>query len=554
MSATTFGDADAQLLFKHLEAQIGVEFFTIPLYLTAVYSFTNAATGYKKNGDYPLFTLQQKVLSVAVQEMYHLQEACNLANAFSVTPAIPAAARSFPAGAELTVPHLAPGHKLTVSLGNLPHVITPMIDVEKPDLGTPPPPNANVVYPSIGDLYHATLTLLGLYLDAFATVPIAHDPYFTHAQRQVVYNTFGTRYQYNAVDNKDDAKHAANAITDQGEGREVVPEGSAHFASGVDCDVLAPYQAAAGSRFAAYDTETHFCRFEDVKKALDTTWSTGTVDGKPIFYVPNGQNQELPEWAASIGLDTFQQALNATWSYLVDIMVAGFVDGGLSPNYPDAAGDFGTVMTSLKYLVPLIWQHGVCPSFEYRSGVDVKDVQDLVDQADPLCLFHWDTATQAVRANPAFTKNACQGLNQCAGQGWGGIATDAGTGACATADFHTCQGGNTCSHQGGCGFLSKDANQQLLPPSEQWIPAHNQGATTGGCQSPISTGQVFASNAPIPSGSQWDDVRALRGSNVWDHARSLMGANPPELQRKTQNGIDYDGTARRKAVPATSKT
>ena len=79
----TFSAEDHSLLIAHLQATVDVELFTIPLYLTATYSFTQAAL----NTDV-VYNLQQKTLSVAVQEMYHLQQACNLCNVFGVTPDI----------------------------------------------------------------------------------------------------------------------------------------------------------------------------------------------------------------------------------------------------------------------------------------------------------------------------------------------------------------------------------------------------------------------------------------------------------------------------------
>jgi len=141
-----------------------VEFFTIPFYLTAVYSFTSQALNNSE-----LFKLQQKTLSVAVQEMYHLQLACNLANAFGVTPEIP---NNLPlnAGEPILVPHLDPNKQpFRATLGNLPAVIEAMIEVETPDPDhTYPEPNEDATYPSIGDLYYATLQLTKEYNDALS--------------------------------------------------------------------------------------------------------------------------------------------------------------------------------------------------------------------------------------------------------------------------------------------------------------------------------------------------------------------------------------------------
>jgi len=558
-----FSQDRSELLEKHLAAQIGVEFFTIPFYLNAVYSFSNAATSYTDtSGQQPLYNLQQKTLSVAIQEMYHLQLACNLANAFDVAPVIPT--NNFVAGEELIVPHLEPDDKpLSTYLGNLPATIDAMEAVEKPaPPGPRPEPRESVEYPSIGDLYYATLALLKEYIDAFGALPESQDPHFNPGHNQVAYNTFASRYKFNAINSRDDVKETANAITDQGEGNTVAGDVGAPFKAGASDDVLPEYQPSAGSRFYEYDKVTHFRRFEDIDETLKgTDWEE--LIGAPVFYTPDGTpSPDLPSWAPSA--QVCQDAIDTTWSYLVDVMQNGFADGNLQANQP-AGVSFNDAMISFKYTIPLVWQHGQCPSFRYRAGVTIQDVQTALDNVDPLCLSHWDPATAKVRADHPNQKNACQGLNDCAGLGWGGIATDKGKGACATADFHTCQGGNDCSHQGACGFLSTDPAdpEKKLPASEQWIPGENHGAQTGGCQTPISSHQVFNSKAefdPSWTGPAKERLEALRGTSVWDEARKLFAQResetaPPELDpAQEKDDIDYDGIKRRAAVAPTSTT
>lgn len=564
-----FSEGDVELLKRHLQALIEVEFFTVPLYLTAVYSFTQTAINYTPDGGntFPLSDLQQKTLSVAVQEMYHLQMASNLANAFDVTPDIPQ--MSLTAGETLTVPHLEDGGKsLQTQLGNLPAVIEAMVLVEKPDPNTPPPPNEAVIYPSIADLYHATLQLLAGYLEAFGLLPAALDPYFLPNHDQVAYGAFSTRYIYNKIATRDDAKHAANAVTDQGEGTLVSPEDqgggyrvsakvASFFQFGENDTVLPEYQSSKGSRFYVYDQITHYKRFEEIQSTLASQdWDK--VIGGAAFYPAGDPSPDLPSWAADSA--TLQASLNTIWSYLIDTMQAGFQSGNLLPENPDPTiPGFNDAMLAFKYVIPLIWQWGECPSFEYRAGVTPVETQAAMDSADPLCLFHWDERTIEVRTKYPNDKNTCQGLNQCAGMGWGGIATEKGNGACATADLHTCQGGNTCSFQGGCGFLST-VKGVLLPASEQWIPGLNQGPLTGGCQTPVGTAQVFDRTADLsqfPPPAQ-PRLEALKTTSVWDEARKLFAqresiGNLPAPISEQVDDIDYDGTKRRQAISPTSK-
>src|SRR5690348_3900259 len=145
-----FTREDVELLERHLKAIVAVESLTVPLYLGAVYSFTDEALGYTadRGESYPLYTLQQTVLSVAVQEMYHLQLACNLCNAFQVTPEIPKS--RLEAGADIVVPHIEEdGKPIVTRLGNVPLAIQSFIDIEEPAAKPSTTPNKAVVYDSI---------------------------------------------------------------------------------------------------------------------------------------------------------------------------------------------------------------------------------------------------------------------------------------------------------------------------------------------------------------------------------------------------------------------
>jgi hypothetical protein len=560
MAPELFGTDRAALLKKHLQAQLNVEFFTIPFYLTAVYSFTEAATSYAgPNKDYPLYNMQQTVLSVAAQEMYHLQEACNLANAYNTLPVIEEAARNFPTG-KIVVPHLDPGgDALTAELGNLPAVIAAMVAVEKPDPDhTFPAPNDKVQYPAISDLYHATLTLIAEYMNKYRLMPMELDPHFTPNEKQVAYGAFAARYIYNKIAHREDFLQAANAIADQGEGREVAPKGTGLFQSGEDDKIAEAYLPTKGSRFYNYDLVTHYARFVKIQNQLMGISEYTKLIGGPVFYEPGVVSPDLPKWAPSY--DVCQQSVNTIWSYFTDVMVSGFRDGSLAPGSGGAI-DFGSMMMSFKYTLPLIWQHGKCPTFAYTPGVTVEQALDAMDAVDPLCLYHWDKPTTQVRAS--FPKNACQGLNACKGQGWGGIATKPGEGACATADFHSCQGGNSCHLQGGCGFLSSDpTTKKLLPGSDQWIPGINTGESSGGCQTPIATLQVFNSAAEITDVQPPDTqqrLTGLKGTSVWEEARSLFSkkiqVNPlPTPITGKVGALTYDGTERRTAVSPSSKS
>lgn len=69
-------------LYQHLQHAVDVEFFTIPLYLSALYSIKGLDA--LKPKDYP--ESAKLILSVVIQEMLHLEIACNLCHALGYKP------------------------------------------------------------------------------------------------------------------------------------------------------------------------------------------------------------------------------------------------------------------------------------------------------------------------------------------------------------------------------------------------------------------------------------------------------------------------------------
>jgi hypothetical protein len=599
-----FTTQDVEMLQTHLKALITVEFFTIPFYLTGVNSFTNQALEYTPdNGKTrPLYDLQQDALSVAVQEMYHMQIACNLTNAFGEFTVEDIPTLTLPADSVIPIPHLDPGNQpLKAMLGDLPAVIDTMITIETADPNpTFPVPNATATYPSISDLYHATLSLLAKYWNATKS---GDDPYLNPNSPQVAYGTFSWTYKYNTVTKRDDVMNTINAVTDQGEGKVLSPPNLqlsedprlaifgkflALFKTVDDGGVAKEFQPTAGSRFAAYGAKTHYRRFVDIKAGIEQ-WQKNVT--WPLFYTEGAPSTDLPDWVLKEyqtienAYDNIQSAFNTIWSALIDALRLGFQSGKLSDSDGTAAPSFNDLMLTFKYSIQLIWQLGKTPSFIYLPVTERIDMQTALDAVDHYCVVHWDTLTAGLRVNSSFVKNACQGLNTCKGMGWGGLGTKAGDGACATADFHSCGGGNNCSvpmkscaavgrsvpekgcapvGQGGCGFLSTNKSSVAFPYVDQWVPGQNACKGLGGCQTPISTGQRFAHSDDVfttikPAAWTTQEKVALldlRGTDVWTHARKLLAAKLgvtfeklPTPQTSPGTGeVVYDGDVRRAAV------
>jgi Ferritin-like len=75
----TWGKAD---LFRHLQHALDLELWTIPLYLTALYSIRDLTK--MKHEEYP--EAARLIFSVVVQEMLHVELVCNLSNALGHAP------------------------------------------------------------------------------------------------------------------------------------------------------------------------------------------------------------------------------------------------------------------------------------------------------------------------------------------------------------------------------------------------------------------------------------------------------------------------------------
>ena len=558
-------------LKDHLQAICAVEYYTIPLYLSATYSFSiaamNSSVQYTPTdacggspGQQPLFWwLQQKTLSVAVQEMYHLQCASNIANAIDFHPSLDPAIFDW-AG---PVPHL-PNVK-GIGFDNLEKVLDVLIGIETPADGPFPPPNEQVEYDSISALYHATLTLLDLVMahegqlqfESAANTALPPGEWGD----QMDYQTFATRYKYTVVKSRNDIAQLANAISWQGEGAGVVKNFHIkfpHLAQVLrqgenlkDGDIPVQYQSAAGSRFARFDCVSHYERFKQLKEMI-----TGNVEysqaaqslpaGRRVFNSIGKPDPDRPSWVADAA--ALKNCLNLAYSYLLDVINQGMIKGGgLDPSKPSNF-TFTSVMTAFKYLLPQLWQWGDVPDYHYEAGVTDEQLQAAFDKADPLCLYHWDAATIALRKDQPKDLNVCQGLNTCKGLGWGALGAKAGDGACATADLHTCSGGNACANMGGCGFTVSG-----VPCLELWAPGANECKAHGGCQVPISPLQVFSGS--LPSDCTTNPAKA--GDNVWKMARQLLatkqGGTLPSPQAPVEkDGVDYDGAKRRASLTPTS--
>jgi|GEM_PF-2824535 len=438
-------------LYRHLQMAIEVEFYTIPLYLTAAYSVKPASQSTlsvtvkgkddKGNPISESFPVYDTVFSVAIQEMYHLMWVCNVAKSVGMPINIPAPdMTTLPA--TLNLPKsIAENYK---GPANLIDVIDLLVAIETPDpkYGYPVDPTDPITkfkgpifprksYKSIGDLYHAISYGLN------ELFPSLNQPSYANFQKIMIKGSYPG---VPVVTDLNSALNAIGAIVEEGEG------------SGVEGFIPIAYQPQAQD-YDAEDAYTHYERFLAIQEAIGSM--TDDIYPTPSAGDPTNANQE---------------SLTENYSLLLQGINSSYALQGDTLNTPG--------MSQVGIALAALWNSNVLPAWTYK----------LQPQAAPLEL------------------HVCQGLNACAGHGANGSGTMPGDGDCATVS-HTCQSSNDCHSQGACGFpgqATKGGAQNVL------LPGENACKGLGGCESPISVWQVFSdSSSPLNGKYVWCEARSL---------------------------------------------
>jgi len=437
-------------LYQHLQMAINVEFFTIPLYLTAAASIKPGAragltvqvSGEDQQGkpQQQTFPVYDAIFSVAVEEMYHLMWICNVARSVGMTIDIPAPdMATLPS--QLALPaRVAARYQGVASLAD---VIDLLVAIEAPDpayqypadptepiTSFPGPVAPQASYDSIGDLYHALAYGLN------QLFPTLHQTAYDSYQKLMI---SGSYPNVPKVTDLASAMNSIAAIVEQGEG------------TGVDGYIPSAYEPSEGS----YDTEnqfTHYERFVAIQQNI--------VDLESSLY---------PTPASGDPANAAQQSLTTNYSLLLQAIEQSYQTPG---DTLDTTG-----MGSIGTAIDALWAAGLLPMWTYAPPPPQKIPLEL---------------------------HVCQGLNSCAGHGAGGSGTMPGDGDCATIN-HTCQGSNGCRGQGGCGYPGQAVKGGT---ANLYIPGQNACKGLGGCASPISVWQVF--NGGVVQGDYvWCEARSL---------------------------------------------
>lgn len=332
-------------LYTNLQAAVDVELWTIPLYLTALYSMQGLDSGHQS--DYP--TTAKLIESVVIEEMLHLQLACNICNALGYTPQL-----SYPTyDAATGIPFLKAGpipakyQGYQVRLGGLDaNQLKLFCVVELPEPATQPDWTAQTRYNSIGELYQALEIAVKQQWDAL---------YVGDAQntrQQANFTDFLLKFNQGngfsqVVNSLDTALAAMGAIVEQGEGNDNGGE--------VPAQDQAPQESgttdATGYDPSDYDpTASHFLKFD---LALDLLLSGEAV---PLTY-PVLPNPSVTQMTAQA---TAQANLAAGFASFIELLQFSFSQP--QPKNQLAPGTY-PAMFNLQQLIAAVWQSGAVPAF-----------------------------------------------------------------------------------------------------------------------------------------------------------------------------------------------
>lgn len=478
---------------EHLANAVYLEMWTVPLYLTAAYSLDvpiNPTTSRPefaptptKDGkpdfanftqtDYNQFAFNN-ILSVAIQEMLHVELAANLLNA--VRPDAGTSPVSF-----ITNPSNYTTVPVCVADGTLPSGVTlglgefnenQSLLFQWVESDAPLPPGYDVeawhaAYTSIGHFYTSLMYGLracwsDLYpIEGRPTDPFQRDDWEAAARAarggyllnmifmglpaaNLASDSSGTySFSIKILGTQADALQLALAamagIVAQGEG---AGEGNV---------VPTKYQLTTGDTIeVALDTVTHWERF---------TMLVPLAQAGSFSYV---------QPVANPNHDHFVTALNQSYSsFLYNTLDYSFAGSSMSI----------AQMAGLGNRTLQAWQNNVTAEemYQYVDGSGYIDPTGAKD-------YH-----------------ACQALDTT------------GTCDCATGFYHTCSGGNMCKNQGGCGAKMNSSEKNI-----DWQPNTNDCQGKGHCGIPIPALQCFDTDGTNP----------LNGTSVWSYARKLM--NQPQ--------------------------
>ena len=308
-------------LQAHLQAALELELFTIPPYLTALYSIKD-----------PSSQAYRLIRSVVVEEMLHLQLACNLLTSIGGRPMLTGtAAPQYPN----PIPHIAPAYYIKLAAASVSQVKT-FVAIETPTYSRPnPQPSYGPApsYATIGEFY-------GSVRNGFRCLG---ESIFT-GDRTLQVTSYGSNDV--VVTNVVSAVRAIDVITDQGEGSPHKPHD--------DLDGI----------------QGHYSRFFNIVKQGEQQFSGGQV--YPMVDNPNKQN--LPD-----KLEALARFSDDAYVWLLQALERGFNGDARGVGQTVGGLMYQVVQPLAIYLMgqPLDNSSGrtLGPRFQYHEVVTLTNLQ-----------------------------------------------------------------------------------------------------------------------------------------------------------------------------------
>lgn len=319
-------------LHRHLQHALDVELWTIPLYLTALYSIRDLPQS--KYQEFP--EAAKLIFSVVIQEMLHVEIVANLSNALGYSPKFKCPVYDESKG----IPFIHPQHHLLPDNLRGYHVKPQGLNKESLQLFCAielPHPKKEIVwekeskYNSIAELYEA----LKAGVTALWNTCYVGDSYNTKQKNNFkeYHNQHGRQHGFSIIINSvETALKAIEAIVEQGEG--------------------------ADAKNVATDFRPHVITDEEV---IEAAWFRGNLSHYQKFRILLHSHHKLPavyqeritDEGETANRDMMQAYLN-----LWHIMESSFNKEG-----NDMPAMFWEEMRALGNSIAKVWQCGMCPDF-----------------------------------------------------------------------------------------------------------------------------------------------------------------------------------------------
>jgi hypothetical protein len=328
-------------LYTNLQAAVDVELWTIPLYLTALYSIEGL-----NSGDQDAYPLAAKLIeSVVIEEMLRLQLACNICNALGYSPVMnfPSydEADGIPFLKETVPPIYQPYH---VELGCLDvNQLKLFCVIELPEPAGTPDWSTQTKYNSIGELYQALEIAIANLWDQLYVGDA------NNTKQQANFTDYLAKFKAGdgfsqIVNTLDTALGAMEAIVGQGEGNSTgqIPPADQPPPESTDPKDWDP------SDFAP--SISHFNKFNIVLTMLNFN-----VGVPPVYPpIPTPDKSQLAQQVYAL------QQLNQGFTSFLQELQSGFNTAQPNQQMPNS---FYTAMFNMQNLITAVWAAGAVPSF-----------------------------------------------------------------------------------------------------------------------------------------------------------------------------------------------